>query len=85
MPLSLGCPRQECWNGLPLPPPGIFLTQGYPALTGGFSTIEPPGNPSLDKYRGLFVGVVASFYSEFSTIFYIIESNLKKIKIGMCV
>ena len=27
-PLSMGFPRQEYWNGLPLPPKGIFLTQG---------------------------------------------------------
>ena len=27
-PLSIGFPRQAHWNGLPLPSPGIFLTQG---------------------------------------------------------
>ena len=27
-PLSMGFPRQEYWNGLPYPFPGIFLTQG---------------------------------------------------------
>ena len=27
-PLSMGFSRQEHWSGLPLPPPGIFLTQG---------------------------------------------------------
>ena len=27
-PLSMGFPRQEHWSGLPLPLPGIFLTQG---------------------------------------------------------
>ena len=26
--LSLGFSRQEYWNGLPFPSPGIFLTQG---------------------------------------------------------
>ena len=27
-PLSMGLSRQEYWNGLPCPPPGVFLTQG---------------------------------------------------------
>ena len=27
-PPSMGFPRQEYWSGLPLPSPGIFLTQG---------------------------------------------------------
>ena len=26
--LSMGFFRQECWSGLPCPPPGVFLTQG---------------------------------------------------------
>ena len=28
-PLSMGFPRQEYWSGLPFPPPGILLTQGW--------------------------------------------------------
>ena len=27
-PLSMGFSRQECWSGLPCPPPGIFPTRG---------------------------------------------------------
>ena len=27
-PLSMGFPRQEYWNGVPFPPPEIFLTEG---------------------------------------------------------
>ena len=44
-PLSMGFPKQEPWSGLPFPPPedlpdiGIELV--YPALAGGFFTIEP--------------------------------------------
>ena len=30
-PVSMGSPWQECWCGLPFPPPGIFLTQGLNA------------------------------------------------------
>ena len=28
LPLSMRFSRQECWNGLPFPPPGFFPTQG---------------------------------------------------------
>ena len=50
VPLSMGISRQEYWKGLPfpsleyLPDPGI--EPAYPALAGGFFTIEPPGKPS---------------------------------------
>ena len=27
-PLSMGFSRQEYWSGLPVPSPGVFLTQG---------------------------------------------------------
>ena len=49
VPLSMECPRQEYWSGLPFPSPGIFTTQGRNlspeslALAGRFSTTEPPG------------------------------------------
>ena len=52
-PLSMGFPRQECWSGLPFPPPGDLLVPGIettspvsPTLAGGFFTIEPPGKMS---------------------------------------
>ena len=41
-PLSMGFSRQECWSGLPFPPPGDLPDPGikpaYPALAGGFFT-----------------------------------------------
>ena len=44
-PLSMGFSRQECWSGLPCPPPGDLPDPGTeplslmsPALTGGFFT-----------------------------------------------
>ena len=50
-PLSMGCPRQEYWNGLPFPSPGDLPDPGIepvsPALTGRFITTEPPGKPHL--------------------------------------
>ena len=48
-PLSMGCSRQEYWNGLPfpslgdLPDPGIAPVS--PELAGGFFATEPPWKP----------------------------------------
>ena len=51
VPLSMGFPRQEYWNGLPFLPPGDLPDPGikpeFPALEGGFFTAEPPGKPLL--------------------------------------
>ena len=56
-PLSMELPRQECWSGLPFPPPGDLPDSGIkptslvsPALAGRFFTIEPPGKPSQHTY-----------------------------------
>ena len=50
-PLFMRFPRQEYWNGLPFPSPGVFPKPGIepasPALVGRFSTTEPPGKPDL--------------------------------------
>ena len=50
-PLSMGFSRQEYWSGLPFPSPGDLPDPGtepassaFPALAGGFFTIEPLGN-----------------------------------------
>ena len=55
-PLSLGFSRQECWSGLPCPPPGDLpdpgMEPGSPALAGGFFTTEPPGEPSSHPGTG---------------------------------
>ena len=48
-PLSMGCPRPECWSGLPFPSSGDLPNPGMepesPALAGRFFTTEPPGKP----------------------------------------
>ena len=49
-PLFMGFPRQEYWSGLPFLSPGdlhksVKVELVSPALTGGFFTTEPPGNP----------------------------------------
>ena len=50
-PLSMGFCRQEYWGGLPFLFPGDLPNSGiepkFPALAGGFFTIEPPGKPLL--------------------------------------
>ena len=47
--LSVGFPRQEYWNGLPLPSSGDLpdpeIEPTYAALTGGFFTTELLGKP----------------------------------------
>ena len=49
-PLSMGCPRQEYWSGLPFPSPGDLSNSGTepvsPALAGKFVTTEPPEKPT---------------------------------------
>ena len=49
VPLSMGFPRQEYWNGLPFHFPEDLSDSGIkpvsPALAGGFFTTAPPGKP----------------------------------------
>ena len=44
-------PRQDYWNGVPFPSPGIFLIQGvnlaFPMPADRFFTTEPHGKPHL--------------------------------------
>ena len=49
-----GILQQECWSGLPCPPPGDLSnpriepkSPASPALAGGFFTAEPPGTLKL--------------------------------------
>ena len=49
---SMEFSRQECWSGLPFPPPGDLLdprieltSPAAPVLTGRFFTTEPLGKP----------------------------------------
>ena len=61
VPLSMGSPRQEYWNGLPFPSPGDLPNPGIertpPALAGGCFTDEPL---SIHIFRFL---VFIRFYS----------------------
>ena len=43
-PLFMGLPRQENWNGLPLPSPGDQTP--ISCLAGRFFTTAPPGKPT---------------------------------------
>ena len=72
-PLSLECPRQEYWSGLPFPPPGDLPNPGTeppsasPALAGGFFTTATPGKPQIVSYwlllKWLFFFNVDHFWS----------------------
>ena len=53
-PLSMGFSRQECWSGLPFPPPGDLPTQGSNSSLLHFLHWQacslppgPPGTPLL--------------------------------------
>ena len=61
-PLSMGFSRQECWSGLPFPPPRDLLHPGteptslaYPALTGGFFTTSATWETLFKEYLGLLL------------------------------
>jgi len=50
----MGLSRQEYWNGLPFPPPGVcpnpgikLVSPGSPALAGRSFTTEPSGKTIL--------------------------------------
>ena len=49
-PPSMEFPRQECWNGLPCPPPRDLpdpvIKPSDPALAGEFFTTAPPVKPN---------------------------------------
>ena len=51
VPLSIGFPCQEYWSELPFTSPGDLPDPGAepvsPALSGRFSTTEPPGKPNI--------------------------------------
>ena len=63
-PLSMEYSRQECWSGLPCPPPGDLLNPGIkprsPTLQAILLLSEPPGKPkstrvdSLSLFQGIF-------------------------------
>ena len=63
-PLSMGLCRQECWSGLPCPPPGDLSDPGIkprsPALQADSLPSEPLGKPknagvgSLSLLQGIF-------------------------------
>ena len=63
VPLSIGFSRQEYWNRLPFPPPGVLSDPGIepefpvpPALAGGsFTTLAPPGKYPLSFLLPCFI------------------------------
>ena len=64
-PLSMGFPRQEYLNGLPLPSPGDLPKPGIKpgslatlALTGRLFTTVPPGKPTNIMELSMLVSLV---------------------------
>ena len=76
-PLSMEFPKQEYWSGFPFPSPGDLSDLGIklvlPALTGGFFTTEPLGNPLFvhyintdkDRFTSVFLYSTILFYNVF--------------------
>ena len=72
-PLSMGFPKQEYWNGLPLPPHGYLPNPGIkptsPEFAAIFFTTEPHGKPLFIYSRGkeklilAFVLLLSGLYS----------------------
>ena len=55
----MGFSRQECWSGLPCPPPGSLPSPGIkpttlmsPALAGSSLPLAPPGKPLHFEHTG---------------------------------
>ena len=76
-PLSMGFPRQECWSGLPCPPPGDLSDPGTepvsvmsPALAGGFFTTSILGNPSMAIITSKFLSHLLILFVFYSLPFY---------------
>ena len=70
--LFMGCSRQEHWSEVPFPPTGDLSNPGVKpmcpvslALTGGFSTTEPPGKPLLCTQLLLYTWIhqMESYYT----------------------
>ena len=79
-PLSMGFPRKKYWNGLSFPSSGDLLDPGIeptsPALTGRFSTTEPPGK-FLEDCRVFEISVV-NWYGYYQPQSYDFSSSHKQ-------
>ena len=85
--MSMGCPRQEYWDGLPFPPPGDLPNPGIepesPALAGGsFTTVL------LGKIRAQASGFKMTCHREdipFTDLIHIFHSLKSDILLGTSV
>ena len=74
-PLSMGFSKQECWSGLPFPPPGdlpnLGIRPGSPALKADSLPPEPRRKPTISKEKFKYIAWhLMSFYFQptFATI-----------------
>ena len=62
---SMEFSRQECWSGLAFPSPGDLPDPGIesasPALTGGFFTTVPSGNPHNSQKFQVFASFLCAW------------------------
>ena len=61
-PLSMGFSRQECWSGLPCPPPGNLPDPGIESLSSALQVnslpTEPPGKPIIEYKTGIYINTL---------------------------
>ena len=80
-PLSMEFSRQECWSGLPFPPPGDLPKPGtepmsvtYLALTGVFFTTGLPGKPIKIWARYFHVFVFAVLFLFLHVLYHLLRT-----------
>ena len=73
-PLSMGCSRQEYWDGLPFPSPGDLPKSG---IKPGSPTLQVDSLPSESPGRGLLLFCM-SYVMKY-------DSSIKKNKVYLCV
>ena len=63
-PLSMGFPRQEYWSELPLPPLGIFPTQGSNPHVLCFLYLQADSLPLVPPGKPLYIYIYIYIYIE---------------------
>ena len=71
-PLSMGLSKQECWRGLPFPPPGDLpnpgIKPGSPALQADSLPTVPPGKPMNTYYKERVYEILYCSSVQFSSV-----------------
>ena len=90
IPLPTGFPRQDNWSEFPFPSPGDLPNPGIeresPAMSGRFSTTEPPGKPHKELVYNLLAvrrylwskELETSSYSQQIRLLMVLEARAKQ-------